>query len=324
MIGSNLVKYLILHENYNKNCIFIVDNLWRGKLENIIYENNYIIDIDTNFYNYDLSKPNQIDDIINKNDIDTVIHLADIVAGIGYVVKNEWFVFNQNILINSNTINSIRKCCDKIKAFVNIGTACSFPKSLQLTSTSKLNEKQLYPADPETSYGWSKLMGIYETELLEKETSILCCNLIFHNVYGTPCDLSERSQVIPSLIKKVITYSSINSELSVWGSGNQGRAFLHVNDAVSSIILAMKNGYNNGIIQIGPSECTSIKEIVEIIIEKSEKKINVIYDITKPEGDFGRCADYSKAYSILCWYPKIDIKTGISNMYDEINSYYEL
>jgi len=317
MIGSNLIKNLIVKEYYDKNNIFVVDNLWRGTLDNIKGETESYINIDTNFYNRDLSLPGQLDDIITKHKIDTVIHLADIVAGIGYVVKNEWFVFNKNLLINSNTINSVRNNSDTIKAFINIGTACSFPKGLQTSVTSVLNETQLYPADPETSYGWSKLMGIYETELLSKETNILCCNLVFHNVYGTPCDLGERSQVIPALIKKVINYSSDNPFV-VWGSGNQARAFLHVDDAVNSIILAMRKGYNYGVIQIGPGICTSIKDIAEIIITKSGKNIPIVYDTTKPEGDFGRCADFSKAKTLIGWYPKIDIKTGISKMYEYV------
>lgn len=318
MIGSNLLKTLLFKENYNKDDIFIVDNLWRGKLENVMQNNEYCINMETNYFNRDLSIAHQLDDIIRENEIDTVIHLADIVAGIGYVKKNEWFVFNQNLLINSNTIRSVRKCSDKVKAFINIGTACCFPKDLQVSLTSALKEEQLYPADPETSYGWSKLMGIYETELLEKETSIQCCNLLFHNVYGTPCDLSERSQVIPSLIKKAISYSD-GSEFVVWGSGNQGRAFLHVSDAVSSIILAMRDGLKKGIIQIGPDNCNTIKEIAELVVEKSGKDINIQYDVSKPEGDFGRCADYSKANRLLGWYPKMDIKKGIFNMYDTIS-----
>lgn len=198
MIGSNLIKSLIFYEKYNKNDIFVVDNLWRGRLENIC---NYI-DIETNFFNLDLYQPNQLDCIIIKHNIDTIIHLADIVAGIGYVTKNEWFIFNRNIVINSNTIQSIKNCSCQIKAFINISTACCFPKKLQLSLESKLNETQLFPAEPETSYGWSKLMGIYETELLQNNSNILCCNLIFHNIYGYPCDIGERSQVIPSLIKK--------------------------------------------------------------------------------------------------------------------------
>jgi nucleoside-diphosphate-sugar epimerase len=315
MIGSNLVKSLILYENYNKNNIFIVDNLWRGRIENICQ----FINIETNFFNIDLYIPNQLDEIIIKNNIDTIIHLADIVAGIGYVTENEWFIFNQNVVINSNTINSIKKCSNHVKAFINVSTACCFPKSLQLSLESKLNENQLYPAEPETSYGWSKLMGIYETELLQKNSNILCCNLIFHNIYGSPCDIGERSQVIPSLIKKTINCTE-NGTIDVWGSGNQGRAFLHVNDVVTSIFLAMKKGYNQGCIQIGPDKCNTIKEIAEKIIKISKKNIKINYDISKPEGDFGRCADFSKANAILGWSPTVDIEKGLKITYDYIKN----
>ena len=158
-------------------------------------------------------------------------------------------------------------------------------------------------------------MAIYETELLQKNTNILCCNLIFHNVYGLPCDFGERSQVIPSLIIKAVNYKT-TKKFVVWGSGNQGRAFLHVDDAVNSIVLAMTKGYNMGCIQIGPDKCDTIKEIAEMIVKKSEQDITIEYDITKPEGDFGRCADFSKAEKILGWKPQVTLEEGITKMWD--------
>jgi nucleoside-diphosphate-sugar epimerase len=315
MIGSNLLKSLIDDEKYDKNDIFIVDNLWRGNIENI----SNLINVETNFFNIDLSIPNKLNDIIIQHNIDTVIHLADIVAGIDYVLKNEWFIFNKNLLINSNTINSVFNCSDYIKAFIYVSTACCFPKFLQTKINSKLKETQLYPAQPETSYGWSKLMGLYETELLQQSTKILCCNLIFHNVYGTPCDIYERSQVIPSLIVKAINYSDSN-KFVVWGSGNQGRSFIHVSDAAQSIILSMKNGYNVGPIQIGTDYCNTINEIAEIIIKKSGKNIIINNDNYNLEGDFGRCADYSKATEILGWLPKVNIEDGIAEVYEYIEN----
>jgi hypothetical protein len=60
----------------------------------------------------------------------------------------------------------------------------------------------------------------------------------------------------------------------------------------------MKNVYNKGIIQNDPNESTFIIKIIKIFIEKSEK-INVLYTINKPERDFGSCADYNKAYSLV-------------------------
>jgi nucleoside-diphosphate-sugar epimerase len=140
---------------------------------------------------------------------------------------------------------------------------------------------------------------------------------MFHNVYGSPADYSpERSQVIPSLIRKAIRYPE--ETFTVWGSGKQGRAFVHVNDVVESIILALDRGWGHGHIQIGPSVCTSIKEIAEIIVDISDKNIMIEYDLMKPEGDKARSADYTKANKILGWEPKVNLYDGLKELYSWI------
>lgn len=312
MIGSNLAKKMV-ELGYD---VLIVDNLWRGKLE---YLNDHygipVIDISRNFFNRDLSVSNTCDDLIEK--VDYVIHLADVVAGIDYVFNNQGSLFRQNILINSNVINSVRRYGKHIKGFIYAGTACSFPLTRQNTiNPEPLREEELYPALPESAYGWSKLMGQYETDLLGAETGIPVCNLMFHNVYGAPCDFGERSQVIPALIRKAIKFP--NEPFIVWGSGVQGRAFIHVDDVVNGIVLALEKGLGKGVIQLGPSICTSIKEIAEKVVEISEKDINIVYDTSKPEGDKARSANYSKAKQVLGWEPLVSLEDGLRSQYNWI------
>jgi len=317
MIGSNLVKRLVQEENE----VFVIDNLWRGKLNYLNDDNDVpVIPIDTHFFKYDLLTPGIAEKIISK--VDYVIHLADIVAGIDYVFNNQGGLFRDNILINSNTINSVRKFKYTIKGFIYVGTACSFPLTRQNSlDVIPLREEELYPALPESAYGWSKLMGQYETELLEKETGIPTSTLMFHNVYGSPCDFGERSQVIPALIRKAINYPK--EPFNVWGSGEQGRAFIHVNDIVDGIILSMENGWSKGHIQLGPSVCTSIKEIAETVVKISEKDIDIFYDTSKPEGDKARSADYTMAKQILGWEPKVDLRDGLKQQYNWIKQQIE-
>jgi nucleoside-diphosphate-sugar epimerase len=174
---------------------------------------------------------------------------------------------------------------------------------------------------PESAYGWSKLMGQYETELLEKETGIPASILMLHNVYGSPCDFGERSQVIPALIRKAILYPE--EPFHVWGSGKQGRAFIHVNDVVEALWLSLQKGLGKGVIQIGPSVCTSIKEIAEMIVKTSRKNINILYDTSKPEGDMARCADYSKAKDVLGWEPVMTLEKGLQLQYEWIKQQIE-
>ncbi len=137
---------------------------------------------------------------------------------------------------------------------------------------------------------------------------------MLHNVYGSPCDYSvEKSQVIPSLIRKVIDKNE--KDLLVWGSGKQGRAFIHVDDVVDGIFLALDKGWGNGHIQLGPDICTSIKEIAETLVDISNSGKKIKYDITKPEGDVARAADYSKANKVLDWTPKVQLKDGLKDLY---------
>lgn len=314
MIGSNLVKRLVK----NGHDVSVIDNLWRGKLEYLNDDNGKpVIDLESRYFNIDLSKESaEVDAIVAENDY--VIHLADIVAGIDYVFGNQGDLFRQNNLINTNLFHSVRKAGkERIKGLIYVGTACSYPLTRQNSlDVVPLREEELFPALPESAYGWSKLMGQLEMGYLEKETGIPCCTLQFHNVYGSPCDFGARSQVIPALIRKAINYPA--EEFNVWGSGKQGRAFIHVNDVVDALILALEKGWGHGWIQIGPSVCTSIAEIAETVVRISGKDITPFFDTTKPEGDKARSADYSKAKEILGWEPKVKLEDGLRQQYEWI------
>lgn len=156
-------------------------------------------------------------------------------------------------------------------------------------------------------------MGELDATYLSTERKIDCVTLSLHNVYGTPCEYkSNRSQVIPSLVYRALT--STDQRLVVWGNGQQGRAFIHVDDVVSGLYLSLTKGENTGTIQLGPNICTSIDEVAETIVGIIDQGIHVEYDTSKPIGDLGRCANYSKAYKNLGWEPKIILKEGLKGV----------
>jgi GDP-D-mannose 3',5'-epimerase len=321
MIGSNLVKKLVKEGNE----VYVIDNLWRGKLEYLNDDTTGVpvIDIDSHFFNIDLSEQGIVDELISSGKFEYVVHLADIVAGIDYVFGNQGDLFRLNNLINTNVFYAVRRAGkEKIKGLIYVGTACSFPLTRQNSlDVIPLRDDELYPALPESAYGWSKLLGQLEIGFLEKETGIPCCTLMFHNVYGSPCDYGARSQVIPALIRKAINYPT--EPFNVWGSGEQGRAFIHVDDVVNALCLALDKGWGHEWMQIGPSVCTSIKEIAETVMKISGKEINVFYDTTKPEGDKARSADYSKAKQVLGWEPSVNLEDGLRAQYLWIKSQIE-
>lgn len=304
LIGSNLSKLLVS----KRFSVIGIDNLSRGSIKNI--ENILHSELFT-FYEADIK--DSVNWATDMKSEDVLIHLADVVAGIKYVFNNEWAIFNENLLINT----AISKIVFKFQPakLVYAGTACSYPQKMQRSVLdSGLKEDHKFPADPESGYGWSKLIGDIEYSLLSKKIPTHYVNLDLHNVYGTPTDLNlETAQVIPSLVIKSLSHECLN----VWGDGNQGRAFLHVSDVCDAFLLAIQKQDISGTFMIGPNYCTTIKEIAELLVQ-SENTLStkIEFDTSKPTGDVGRFYIGNRSREILGWEPKIKLSDGLNELID--------
>jgi GDP-D-mannose 3',5'-epimerase len=308
MIGSNTARALL----EDGLTVIGVDNLWRGTKTNIA---DLLLNKNFTFRHADLVSDQ--DWCSDMGSADTLLHIADIVAGIGYVFSNEWSVFQKNLLINTNVARVVNRA--EPAKFIYLGTACSYPQKLQRSvEASVLTESNKFPADPESGYGWSKLIGEIEFHLATKNSNTRFTVLDLHNVYGWPCIYRDAtSQVIPSLIFKAINAS--DRKLSVWGDGRQGRAFLHVSDVVSAIRLALVYSGAQSTFMIGPNHCTTIAEVARLI--QAHPKINIdeiIFDVSKPTGDIGRFADPTLALRELGWTQKVDFQSGLHDLIDRI------
>jgi len=306
-IGSNLVERLVgLGAD-----ISVADNLWRGKRRNLMRNGKPMIDMETRFHEVDLAERGACERVCAGQDV--VIHLADVVAGINFVFGNQYFLFNRNALIDNHMIEAALHA--GVGRYVYVGSACSYPADKQaVLDPPPFREEDVYPALPESAYGWSKLMGEYLCELAGQGGRMQTGVLRFHNVYGPGCEMSpEKSQVIPALIRKAIRHP--HEDFIVWGSGKQRRAFVFVDDAVEALVRVVERGMGKGAIQIGPDFSTSIREVAEQAVAASGRDIPINFDTTKPEGDMDRAADWTKAREVLGWKPTVGIAEGIRRTY---------
>ncbi len=308
MIGSNTARQLLA----DGMSVVGVDNLWRGRLENIA---DLLPNPKFSFRHADIIADQDWHRDLRSDD--SLIHIADIVAGIGYVFANEWSVFQKNMLINTAVARVVNAA--QPSRFIYLGTACSYPQSLQRSVTgSVLSEAAKFPADPESGYGWSKLAGEIEFRLATKGTQTRFTVLDLHNVYGWPCVYRDgTAQVIPSLINRAL--HSTDRKLTVWGDGKQGRAFVHVRDVVSAIRLALAYEGTGSTFMIGPDCCTTIGEVAELIRAHPRVSIDqIVFDASRPTGDIGRYADATLAIRELGWKSSVPFADGVHELIDRI------
>jgi GDP-D-mannose 3', 5'-epimerase len=305
-IGHHMVHFLLTHEL--ESTILVLDDLSRGSLDHLPLDNPRL-----SFVEVDLQDRFQTARWVNNTG--TVIHLADIVAGIDYVFSHQHAVFRSNMLINMNVLEACLN--NDIKNYLYVGTACSFPLHFQSSyEIVALTENQTYPAMPESSYGWSKLMGEYEASLAMSNPKINIGINRLHNVYGPGMVYGKTgSQIIPSLIRKAIECLSGTGEFEVWGSGQQYRDFIHVSDVVNGIWSTLQRGMNKGVIQLGTGRGVSVqsvaREIEKLSIRFFGHSCEMKWNNEMPEGDKGRVADFSKAQSLLGWKPRISFEEGL-------------
>ncbi len=323
-IGSHFVKRLT--EEYSPHQVAIIDNLSRGTLDNLqdhpLAKNCVVCTADLRSTDYALRY---------IRGADWVFHLADVVAGVDYVFTHEEKVFRDNILINSNVLRATK--LNNASNYVYVGTACSFPLAFQQDSERvvALRENQTYPAEPESSYGWSKLMGEYEASIASSSSSssgkLSVGILRLHNVYGNNSIYrGGTSQVIPSLIYKGLSGGDKEHRIIVWGNGRQYRDFVHVTDVVRALFsfVHVKGAMDNhGVIQIGSERAARIKEVAEFIsfrvfnkysIGNGYEPLPIVTDTSKPTGDKGRIATCDRAREILHWNPVVSLDSGIEQL----------
>jgi GDP-D-mannose 3', 5'-epimerase len=310
MIGTKLVEMLI-----NSNIPVVgCDNFFRGERDNIDFLKKLAVRKKSIFEFHELDLLDGLPVSILEG-VDTVVHLADVVGGIKYVFDNQFDVFNLNVTIDANTTRAVAS--SKVKKYIYAATACSFPHQLQNSVDSMLYEKDKFPADPESPYGWSKLVGELQSIFLNKIDGVECARVIFHNVYGPWCDFDlDTSQVIPALINKAYNLKS-KDMLEVWGDGKQARSFINSYDIANSLLTMIKtdkplSDYDS--VQLGDKVGTTIEELSKIILSELGKDESLIKYINPDyRGDVGRIPDQTLAKK-LGLVQQIGVREGIRDL----------
>jgi GDP-D-mannose 3',5'-epimerase len=247
---------------------------------------------------------------------DEVFHFAAEVGSVAYLhgsQERELATFQANVVIDSNVFRACREL--GVGKVIYASSVSVYPFDKQQGSHVKFKEEDAERrVNPEGGYGWSKVVA--EKQLAMAEGTAWGVARIFHaygrNIYLRP----DRSQVIASLMSKAIRFPE--EEFVVWGDGTQRRCFVYIDDALDALFRLRDHVAKKGnlTVNVGTTEEHSVKELAEMIVELSGKKIKMRFDRSKPTGALNRMPDLTKVKKILGWEPKTRFSDGLRSTYE--------
>ena len=270
----------------------------------------------------DLRIREDVDNIFKTIKFDSVIHCAGKVGGLGGNMNNKGQFFYDNIMINTNVIESAR--IHGIKNLVTFLSTCVFPDNVEYP----LTESKIHLGPPHFSndaYAYAKRMADIQIRAYKEQYGVNYKSVIPTNIYGPKDNYDiENGHVIPSLIHKCYLARENKTDFSIWGSGTPLREFIFSKDVSKLTEWVLNNYEENEPIILSTSEEISIKDIVGIIVELMNFKGNAIFDTSKPDGQFRKPSDNSKIKNYLPDFKFTPLYEGLKETIDWFEDNYNV
>ena len=265
----------------------------------------------------------------NAREFDLVIHCAAIVGGRKYIDGDPLLV-GTNLSIDSELFNWVVKERDR---FGLLRPATSAPKVIYFSSSAvypaelQTEKKNLLLSEalldfrfsrvslPEASYGFCKLAGEYLANIAARQYGL---NVAIYRPFGGYGEDQSLDYPFPAIVKRFV--DNEKPSIKVWGSGNQLRDFIYIEDVVDAVLATYEKlkpsmtvglGFGN-VCNLGTGLGMSFMKLAELIMQESGYEGLITNDPGKPEGVFARVADTAKLNQ---WYtPTTTLLEGIRKM----------
>lgn len=288
-IGSHLVNNLLQlgHD------VVVLDDLSGGDKMNVnsaaLFHEGSILDVDL------------IQTLFEKHKFTYVYHLAAYAAeGLSPFVRN--FNYQNNLIGSINLINA--SVNHKVKCFV-------FTSSIAVYGTNKLPLVETQSPQPEDPYGIAKYA--VEMDLINAQKMFGLDYVIFrpHNIYGIHQNIGDKYRNVVGIFMNQIL---AKKPLTIFGDGEQTRAFTHVDDVApyiaNSINIPMAK---NSIFNIGSDTVFSVNELAEAVRHAMDSDANIEH-IEKRDEVVHAYANHEKFDAVFKPKQGVDLAVGLSEM----------
>ena len=251
--------------------------------------------------------------------IDYIYNMACNMGGMGFIENNKAECM-LSVLINTNLL---RACIENnVKKYFFSSSACVYNASKQMqVFVPGLKEEDAYPAQPEDGYGWEKLFSERMCRHFYEDYGLETRVVRYHNVYGPLGTYDGGREKAPAALCRKICLAKINQskEIDVWGDGEQTRSFMFIDDCIEGTKKIFNSNLKD-VYNIGSDEQVSINQMISVIEDIADFKINKNYLLDKPKGVRGRSSDNVKIKKDLDWTPNTKLKDGLKITYKWIHN----
>ncbi len=246
--------------------------------------------------------------------LDELYQLAAEMGGAGYafVSENEAAILHNSAMINLNVAEeSFKKGVGRI---LFSSSACVYPERNQLDADNPVcSEDSVYPAEPDSEYGWEKLFSERLYAAYSKNHGMEIHVARLHNIFGPEGSWNDGREKVPAALCRKVAETDSGGTIEVWGDGEQTRSFLYIDECLEGLRRFMQSGFPKPL-NIGSEEMVTINQLARMVMDIAGKKIEIRH-IEGPLGVRGRNSDNRLIESTLGWKPNYPLRKGMELTY---------
>ncbi len=240
-------------------------------------------------------------------------HFAAIVGGRAKI-EGDPMAVALDLSIDAEFFNWIAKA--KPERVMYPSSSAAYPINMQTESDavalkeSDINIDGFNLGMPDLTYGWTKMTGEFLAKIAAKYYGISIVCIRPFSGYGEDQDLSYP---VPAIAMRA---AKKENPFEVWGTGKQGRDFVHIDDVMDCIFLAMDKIHDGSAINIGSGKLTTFIDLIKLFASFADYNPTIKPLVDKPMGVHSRYSDMSYVREKLGWQPKISLEEGMKRVYD--------
>jgi len=244
-----------------------------------------------------------------------VFHLAAKVGGINANIQDPVGFLHANAHISLNVLEACH--ATKVQKTLVLGSSCMYPRDC----AQPMREESLLrgPLEPTNEgYALAKVMALKLAQYYERQYQMATVNPLASNVYGSGDSFDlEKSHVLSALVKRFVDAKAAHqNQVTLWGTGQARREFLHVHDLARGLLFFMNQVTKSDPINLGSGQDVSIQELAEMISKQVGFTGKIEWDPSRPDGMPRKCMDVSRL-NALGFHAKTSLQEGIEEVVHE-------